>query len=402
MDDVERVLMHGDLPVARLSMREGVGIVDRALSVERPDHMPLGTMVRGRVDRRRLMEWWQDRSIPTGRPRVRELLDALGLAHPFQLPFMSMGLCLSDQYWIRPPESDVRWSDVDFFRNPFPGDVGDILLGKQWNGGDVDISTPDCTTEGNLTKRWAVVDGRRLLFKGGTRPFLQEPFNEVVASRVCEALGIGHVDYSVQWINGGPFSVCEDFVTPETELVTAYRAMLARQRRNDESLYTHCVRSCAELGVDVVPFLDRMIVLDHVIGNTDRHTNNFGLLRRADTLEFIGPAPMFDSGTSLGHDLRAEEIPELAGIGCKPFKKRSVEQLALVTSFDWIDFDALESCLPSLRDIMGSSNGLIDAERQDAILEFVRRRVSEVRLTAGRRRRHRYIPSSRPENGWMG
>ena len=33
--------------------------------------------------------------------------------------------------------------------------------------------------------------------------------------------------------------------------------------------------------------------------NTDEHLLNFGILRDADTLEFISPAPIFDSGNSM-------------------------------------------------------------------------------------------------------
>ncbi len=41
-----------------------------------------------------------------------------------------------------------------------------------------------------------------------------------------------------------------------------------------------------------------MIVLDYIIANEDRHLNNFGLLRNAETLEWYGFAPIYDSGSS--------------------------------------------------------------------------------------------------------
>ena len=48
--------------------------------------------------------------------------------------------------------------------------------------------------------------------------------------------------------------------------------------------------------------VSQMIVLDYLIANEDRHQNNFGLIRNANTLEWIGPAPIFDSGSSMGYD----------------------------------------------------------------------------------------------------
>lgn len=74
-------------------------------------------------------------------------------------------------------------------------------------------------------------------------------------------------------------------VDADTELIPAYHASYAIGRRDDESSYNHYVRACDSMGLDIVPSLDRMIVLDHLIKNTDRHTNNFGIIRDADTLE---------------------------------------------------------------------------------------------------------------------
>ena len=44
---------------------------------------------------------------------------------------------------------------------------------------------------------------------------------------------------------------------------------------------------------------EQMLLFDALIGNTDRHERNFGIIRDIDTLEIIKPAPLFDSGNSL-------------------------------------------------------------------------------------------------------
>ena len=54
---------------------------------------------------------------------------------------------------------------------------------------------------------------------------------------------------------------------------------------------------CSELGIqNIVRAMDEMLVVDFLIANEDRHFNNFGLLRNPETLEWIGAAPIFDSG----------------------------------------------------------------------------------------------------------
>lgn len=157
-----------------------------------------------------------------------------------------------------------------------------------------------------------------------------------------ERLCIPHVSYTLLWSDGHPYSVCEDFVSPDTELVGAWRVMRTMKKDNSTSVYQHFVKCCQALGVEnIVPALNQMIVLDYLIANEDRHLNNFGLLRNPETLEWIGMAPIFDSGSSLGYDRTASRIRIDHDATCKPFKKHHAEQLKLVSSFDWIDFDDL-------------------------------------------------------------
>lgn len=93
------------------------------------------------------------------------------------------------------------------------------------------------------------------------------------------------------------------FVTENTELIPAWRLLQAKKQKNSTSRYRHLLECCELLGIgNITPFLDRMLVLDYIIANEDRHFNNFGALRNAETLEWLGMAPIYDSGSSLGYD----------------------------------------------------------------------------------------------------
>ena len=82
----------------------------------------------------------------------------------------------------------------------------------------------------------------------------------------------------------------------------------------------HDETGCAELGIDIIPAMNRMIVVDYIIANEDRHLNNFGLVREAESLKWLGAAPIFDSGSSFGYDKLPFEILSGKHITCKPFK----------------------------------------------------------------------------------
>ena len=63
--------------------------------------------------------------------------------------------------------------------------------------------------------------------------------------------------------------------------------------------FDHYLECCSRLGAsDARAALERLIVCDDIIANTDRHFRNFGIIRNMETLE-CRPAPIFDSGTSL-------------------------------------------------------------------------------------------------------
>ena len=202
-----------------------------------------------------------------------------------------------------------------------------------------------------------------------------------------ERLRIPCVPYSVIWNKGAPYSVCPDFVNEETELITAWRIVQTRKQPNNQSLYRHLI-SCAEtLGIPgVVPFLDRMIVLDYIILNEDRHLNNFGAIRDAQTLEWLGMAPIYDSGNSLGCDKTAHMMKDKEEIICKPFKKSHEEQLKLVTSFDWIDFSALSDVPEIIARVLSGKEaaGYMDEQRISTICDLAEQRIGKLKDLAGR------------------
>lgn len=371
--------MHKRLAVAELELDDATGFIQKVDAVYAPRHLPIATLSPDGVpDRAALNAWWTDRSIPASRSGVPEALAALELASTKQLLVRCYGLSLSDHYWVCPQGSSLTWDTVNFFDNPFSEDIGDVLWGQPKRDAGFDFSSPDNTSDGFLKKRWKIIDGKRCLVKGGSNPFQQQPFNEVVATRVMERLGISHIPYSLLWSNGLPYSVCADFVTPDTELVSAWRIVQTGKKDNSTSVYRHFLSRCQALGVEnIVPALDRMLTLDYLIANEDRHLNNFGLLRDPETLEWLGMAPIYDSGSSLGYDKVAGQIRTGRDIVCKPFKQRPEDQVKLVSSFDWVDFDVLSGLGDLIRAVLSEEQtiGFVGRDRVEAIADSAARRA---------------------------
>lgn len=191
-------------------------------------------------------------------------------------------------------------SDVNFYDNDFSEDVGNALF----NHGTTDVldfDSPDSSSDGSLRKRWMIEDGMRILLKGGSGR-MQEPFNETLASEIMRRLDVRHVDYSLRWVNDEPFSACPAFTDGRTELVPAWSVLATCEKDNEETLYDFTMRCFESCGLeDPTASFERMIAVDYVIANEDRHLGNFGLLCDPETLKAKGIAPLYDNGASLGH-----------------------------------------------------------------------------------------------------
>jgi len=371
---MQYTLMHKTKPVLRMEIDEDTGTLGAIETALAPEHLPVGVpCVDGAANRKALNDWWTNRAIPASRSGLREALETLEVSSPQLLLTKCYGLSLSDQYWACPENSGLRWEDVNFFDNEFSEDVGNILFGGKRSGEAISLIAPDNTSDGWLRKKWKIIDGKRCLIKGGSAPAWQEPLNEALASAVMRRLGVDHVPYTITTIDGRPYSVCEVFITQQTDLVSAWRITQVLKQVNNVSNLQHFLNCCNTLGIpDMRGSIDRMLTVDFIIANEDRHFNNFGVVRDAETLAWVGPAPIFDCGTSLWHNQFTQDIRPHAKQPSKPFRSDHAKQIQLVTDFGWLDLSALRGIDEEFREIM---QGYYDTARRDALCYGLRRRV---------------------------
>jgi len=384
--------MHKNIPVVDMEIDEATGYISKIRDVHDPRRIPIGVnILKSGVDRKALNDWWLSRSIPASRVGLLDALVGIGISSPALLLEKCYGLSLSDQYWICPKDSGLAWEDVNFFHNDFSKDMGEILFGHEPEGSEnISLMSPDNTSDGWLRKKWVISCGKRLLMKGGSGYFQQEPYNEVIACALMRRLGIHHVEYMLTADDGKPYSLCETFVTPDTELIPAWRIIQTQKRPNNRSLLNHLLVCSEELGIpDVKGALNRMLAIDYIIANEDRHWNNFGFVRNANTLVWIGLAPVYDSGTSLWYDKRVGVRVE-----SKPFLSDHAEQIKLVDDLGWFDSDSLKDIENEIHSIFSASEE-VDQTRRNEIAKAVMERVGQIDLRRrGSAISFSYFPSS--------
>lgn len=370
-------LMHKDIPVASLEYDEITGVFIKVYDVINQAHLPVGVpMINGLADRRELHAWWMARAIPTSRMGLKEALEKMNVANTAEMLGKSFGLNLSDQYWLLPDEINLKWNDINFFENEFSEDIGNILVGLKHDLNHINYMSPDVASDGWLKKKWRIIGGERILFKGGSGSNHQEPYNEVLATAIMNRLGIDCAQYTLTLIGNNPYSACKDFITAETELVTAHNIIRAVKKPNNSSIYEHYIDCCKEFGItDIQDKINQMLTLDFIIVNEDRHLNNFGLIRNAQTLEYISAAPIYDNGTSMWFNTATQNMKAGAReIGSKPFKTNHSDQIKLVTDFEWLELDKLKGIDEEFAEIL-KTNEHIDAARKDTLCSLLNSRI---------------------------
>lgn len=369
--------MNKNIPVVPLEVDRGEVIW--AGNAINPRYAPISVEIDDIVNRADVSYWYRHRCIPASRDNLRNGLKNLGheelgrLSAPTFLLEKSFGLSLSDQYWLKPEGSNIKWTDINYFTNDFSEDVGKALFDNM-EISSPNLNSPCNSSDGCLKKKWIIINGKRCLVKGGSL-YHQQPFNEVIASEICKTLGIPHIPYDLKVVGSTPCSICENFIDEYTELISANDILKSFLPNPRKTLYEHFVTCCERLHIkEVTERIDEMIVLDYIIGNHDRHLRNFGVIRNVETLEFTGFAPIFDSGTSLRYDTPHDEIEINMDLGSLPFKSYHSEQIELVKKPGRFELSKLKYIPEYAKEIL-STGGVLKQQRVDVLANVLKTRI---------------------------
>lgn len=256
--------------------------------------------------RKNLAEWIQNRAIPDSRKDLDDILQKAGCKTAQEYMIHNLALSLSDSYWIRPMEErDLKWEDINLYQHP----TGDLTFRNRLNELSRKTVKNNSSLTGSLEKHNSYEkDGWHLIKKGDPKiPAGLQNINEAFASALHQRQGFQ--EYARYTLNFDAYGICEScdcqyFTDKDHELVSAYNVTggIAGISETPKDAYKEYIDICVANGLDrnyVTHFMDYMLVTDFLITNTDRHWENFGVLRDPNTLKFLSLAPIFDSGTAM-------------------------------------------------------------------------------------------------------
>ena len=234
--------------------------------------------------------WLETRAIDSHRTNSRLLKKALRLMERDDVSTVVHvnGATITDNYWIREIGSNLTHKDVKFSDDYF----SNLALKGTYDSfnraaNSKRSKTPELTNIGSFEKCWKLRDGKWWMYKKATH---EEMFSELFVYEFGKVL---HMNMAVYERGEGCVRSLDFTDSASVNFEPASTFM------GDTEEYSDVIQALEKLCPQAIPDYIRMIFMDTICANPDRHTNNFGLLRDLITGELIGFAPNYDNNMAL-------------------------------------------------------------------------------------------------------
>lgn len=218
--------------------------------------------------------WCSSRILTLDREYAKEILNSIGASQATtdreraRIALSYHCLSLMDIFWTKEKAEEQNFSEINLFENHLDCAFVDVSLrGRQMTIQNRYMIADDLGTKGCYPKAWIRDEnGFKLLKDGGREPVE----NELLASRIARCFRVNQVEYEEAFYDG--------------QKVTASRIITSLSQSIVPMEYFEIYAANHETGtMDYVLRLDgygyyMMNIIDYLVGNTDRHWGNWGIL----------------------------------------------------------------------------------------------------------------------------
>ena len=237
--------------------------------------------------------WCASSVLTLDRKYAKEILNSIGVAQAVtdkeraNISLSYHCVSLTDVYWIRQKDENIIFENINLYDNTLNEAVVELSLkGRQMTVTNKELAQ-DLATKGCFPKAWIRQDdGFRLLKDGG-----EEAVNsELLASKICQCFDVPQVIYSERYY--------ENQLVTQSKIVTSKDISMVSKMALDVYAYNHDIDVMEEIErIDKLTFYG-MNIIDYLVGNTDRHPENWGVLVDNRTNEYVSLYPLMDFNQS--------------------------------------------------------------------------------------------------------
>lgn len=259
--------------------------------------------------------WCASRVLSLDRTYAKEIMNSLGVSQATtdkdraQISLSYHCVSLNDVHWVRIAGESDTFAELNLYDNPLNKAIIPLpLKGKHLTVTNKELA-PDLSTKGCFPKAWIRFGTEFHLLKDGGEEVVRR---ELLASRICRCFDIPQVIYEEYFYEG-------EAVTQSVIVTSKRYSMISKMAydvyavNNDLDTIEECVR------LDPVLYYG-MNILDYLVGNTDRHAENWGFLIDNATNQPISLYPLMDFNMSF------QTYDKLDGANCLTVGSRKLTQ----------------------------------------------------------------------------
>ena len=292
LSTLQGTLMSGNTPVALIENGEISKVIE-------PSLIPLHFLF---AEDPSLKSWLRQRSLDTSRTNSRFVLRELDSdkADITQIVLSVNAATITDNFWIKENGSEKTYEQTRFHQDHL---AKVALLGS--SAGIVvppDHHSPELTNTGTFEKCWHLENGQWWLYKKGNP---EHTFSELAAQSIGRYLNINMAIY--QYVSRNEIGNIFDCRAPASLSVVKTLDFTGGVFNFEPAADLGCSRDDAVKNYQILKRLSpaaaqeykKMVLLDTLTYNIDRHLFNFGVLRDQTTGQVVSLAPNFDHNLSL-------------------------------------------------------------------------------------------------------
>ncbi len=269
--------------------------------------------------------WCSSRVLTIDRKYAKEILNSIGARQAVtdrdraMISISYHCLSLTDVYWVKTNKESVKFSDISLYSNSLSNALVDVsLCGKQLTLQNAELlSASDVAgnagVQGMSPKAWIREKKEIYLLKDGDERDVEA---ELLASKIASCFEVECVHYDFAEFDGRKVSKSRIITSEELSIVPKmYVEIYCANHEYDLEGFI--------LGKDSYSY-HMMNLIDYLVGNTDRHPENWGFTVDNSTNKLGKIYPLMDFNKSF------KAYDTVDGAGClTAYKKQSQLEAAL-------------------------------------------------------------------------
>lgn len=252
-----------------------------------------------------IINWLANRTLLLSRANAKKLYQAYRLEQlndeesRAKLSVACRALSVLDNYWVKlSSDTKTKWEDINIRHNSLNQAVAQIALHGTSLSLQGSLVSPEFTTNGAYAKAWhRDEDGSLWLYKLNDMQSTAKV--EVMVSNILNCMNVTHCHYEAREDMEKYVCACPLMTDDNTSIADGLTFVGYCNRLGlnpDEEL----------IKLDSEGYY-KMLVIDYLIANPDRHGQNWGVYYDSATTEILRLHPLFDHNNAFDNDVMNDE-----------------------------------------------------------------------------------------------